>query len=105
VGATLGPPKDDPPLVVDPNAVEPTKIAPEGLQPIARRRAEVVETSDGVQHIKLAKCSGDDVRRNPTRSRGAEPVVKIRGRSVAEGRNQLEDRLPITRLPCNRKAG
>jgi len=36
MGTALDPPEDNSPLVVDPNAVESAKIAPESLKPIAR---------------------------------------------------------------------
>lgn len=39
----IGPPKDDPPLVVDPNGVKPRQVASEHFQTVARRYGEVAE--------------------------------------------------------------
>ena len=105
MGTTLHPPEDDPPLVVDANAVKPAKIAPKGLEPVTRRGAKVEEASDGVEHIELAKSDCNDVGWEAANPPGLEPVVQVGGRPVAEGRDQRKKRLPITRLPCNRRAG
>ena len=53
------PPEDDPPLIVDADAMEPCQVASEGLEPVPRRRRKVAQCSRIVQHVQL---SGDDAR-------------------------------------------
>jgi len=50
------PTKNDPPLVVDPNAVVPTQFAAENFQSIPRRRSQVLKVFSGVQNIEHLKC-------------------------------------------------
>jgi hypothetical protein len=52
LGASL-PPKTNPPLVVDADAVLPTAISPQCLQAVSRRGPQVVQLSGGSQHAKF----------------------------------------------------
>ena len=58
IGTAGCPAKDDPPLRVDPDAVEPGEIALERLQSIARRGTHIIEGCRGVEHIELAWGDG-----------------------------------------------
>ncbi|HSA82705.1 MAG TPA: hypothetical protein VLE23_17945, partial [Geminicoccaceae bacterium] len=54
VGRSLMPPEASPPLLTNPDAVLPTPIAPQGLEPVAWRHPQVVQDSRLVQHAQLA---------------------------------------------------
>ncbi len=55
VRISFRPPKADPPLVIDTDAVLAGPAARELLQPIGWGRAEVVQAGGGVQHQQLAQ--------------------------------------------------
>jgi hypothetical protein len=48
----------DTPLIVDTDAVLALAFALKGVEPIARRDANVLEASGGVQLIQLSECDG-----------------------------------------------
>jgi hypothetical protein len=49
----IRPSKHDAPLFVDANAVEPSLVAAQSLEPVPWRRPKVSEDSRSVDHIKL----------------------------------------------------
>src|SRR3954451_17100056 len=50
IGRTfLRPAEDDPPLVVDPDRITPRESAAQGLEPVPRRHAKIVEARRAVQ--------------------------------------------------------
>jgi len=55
VRITISPPKADPPLVVDPNAMLSRAIAFELLEPVPWRHAEIVEHLGGVHGDQFAE--------------------------------------------------
>lgn len=105
VGLGLGPTKYDPPLLVDPNAVEASPIASQGLQAVSRRRPEIGESMCGVQHIELSLGHRCNIGRKPADPPCAGAVVKVSGGSVAERGNHLEPKLPYSRYPSNHVSG
>src|SRR5438876_1089921 len=52
--AVVSPPKADSPLIVDSNAVLPTPITAEFLQPVTRRHTQVVQILRAVEHLQLS---------------------------------------------------
>ena len=54
-GIAVSPPKADPPLVIDANAVLASAIALELLQAVAGRDAEIVELLGGIHQSQLAE--------------------------------------------------
>jgi hypothetical protein len=74
---TLGPAKDDAPLIVHPDAVGPAPTSPECLEPVAWRRAKVQQLVCSVQHVELADGSRHDVGWKGPCSPGARTVVQI----------------------------
>jgi len=55
------PAEDDPPLIVDPDAMEAGQIASQGLEPVARRRREIAQGACVVEHVELSCCDARDV--------------------------------------------
>src|SRR6516225_10189989 len=51
--AAARPPKDDPPLVVDPNTEEALQLPLEGLEPVRGWRSQVIDLLSVVQHVQL----------------------------------------------------
>ena len=54
VRVALGPAEEDSPLVVDSDAVEAAPLPPERLEPVARRRAKIVDGTSRIEHVELA---------------------------------------------------
>ena len=75
----------DPILVIDPDAVLPPPITAKGLEVIARKRAQVVESLGGVQLRQLALSDPSNVP-EPTRR---VPLKQRLGVSVPEGTDHL----------------
>lgn len=84
---TVDPPKDNAPLSVDANTVEPPPFAPQGLESIPRRGAKVQESVSTVQHIELAHRRCHDIAGKGPRPSSSGTVVEIRGRLVTERRD------------------
>ena len=61
-GTPLIPLEDDAPLFVDPNAVRTPEVAFEGLEPVSRRRPQVLHRMGGVYQIQLSNRDRSDVR-------------------------------------------
>ncbi len=59
------PPETDAPLIVDTNAVLALAFAFQGLQPISRWHAQIVENPGVVQHAELAPGDSLDLRWQP----------------------------------------
>jgi len=95
----LRPTKDDTPLIVDPDAVEPAKVTAEGLQPVARRRTKVREDVSRIDHVELPKRGRPNVGRERPSAARSRTVVEIRGGLVAE-RGDHGRTLPDARYPC-----
>jgi hypothetical protein len=75
----------DPILVIDPDAVLPPPITAKGLEVIARKRAQVIESLGRVQLRELALCDPSNVP-EPTRRVTLEQRLGI---SVPEGPDHL----------------
>jgi hypothetical protein len=56
------PAEDDPPLIVDPDAMVASQVASQGLEPVARGRHEVAQCSRIVQHVQLSGGDACDLR-------------------------------------------
>ncbi len=82
---TVLPHEADPILVIDPDAVLPPPITAKGLEVIARKRAQVVESLGGVQLRQLALSDPGNVS-EPTRR---VPLEQRLGVSVPEGPDHL----------------
>ena len=82
----------DPILIIDPDAVLPSPITAKGLEVIARKRAQVVESLGCMQLRQLALSDPSNVP-EPTRR---IPLKQRRGVSVPEGPDHL---LSILRRP------
>ena len=52
-GSSVRPAKDHPPLVVDPDAVQASETAFQGLQPVTWRRPQVAQHVGVVEHVEL----------------------------------------------------
>src|SRR5262249_5248950 len=65
VGVAVAPAEADAPLVIDPNAVLPFAISGQPLQPISRRRPQVLEIASIVKLHQLAISRPYDVVGNP----------------------------------------
>lgn len=100
MSGAIGPAEDDPPLLVDADAVVPAPAPAKNLQPIARRRSEIQEGVRSVEHVELSDRDAHDIARKGAGSSGANTVVEVGGRPVAERRDHLA-RLSDTRYPCN----
>ncbi|ROM72172.1 hypothetical protein BK654_22645 [Pseudomonas brassicacearum] len=55
-GAVGAPDKTDPVLTVNPDAVLAFPVAIQLLQPVSRRRAQVVEIDRSIEHAQLSFC-------------------------------------------------
>jgi hypothetical protein len=75
----------DPILVVDPHAVLPPPITGKSLKVIARKRAQVVESSGCVKLRELALCDPGNAPKPAHRV----PLEKRLGVSVPEGPDHL----------------
>jgi hypothetical protein len=67
----LLPDKADPPLVVDADRMLPGPVASQGLKPVARRRAQIIQPASRMQQKQLAADAALYRREMPNR-----PVVK-----------------------------
>ena len=85
--ATVDPPKDNAPLIVDANTVEPPPFLPQRLETIPRRGAEIQEPVSTIQHIELAHRRRHDIAGKGTRTPSSGAVVEIPGRLVTERRD------------------
>jgi hypothetical protein len=61
LGAVRRPAETDAPLPVDTNGMLPATIAFQCFQPVARRRAQIIQTGRCVHHIELAPCDSLDI--------------------------------------------
>ena len=82
---TVLPYEADPILVIDPDAMLPLPITAKGLEVIARKRAEVVESLGGMQLRQLALSDPSNVPK-PTRR---VPLKQPLGVSVPKGPDHL----------------
>jgi hypothetical protein len=81
----FAPTKDDPPLVIDPNRVEASSVAPERLQPIARWHRKIVKPRGGIQILQLPLGRALEVGREPP-CRARHPIVKqVLSQPIPEG--------------------
>lgn len=64
-GIAVTPDEADAPLIVDANAVLPASVATKGLQPVAGRDSQVIETASSVDCNQLRPGSGLDLLRQP----------------------------------------
>jgi hypothetical protein len=55
------PPKAHAQLVIDADAVPPSKIALQGLQSVSGRDSEVIQPAGTVEHGQFAHCHGFDI--------------------------------------------
>jgi hypothetical protein len=73
-------------LIVDPDAVLSGPVPLEGLQPIARRDAEIVKSARDLKLPQLAPCNSLDAREPPH----SLPARESRGVGVLEGSDHGE---------------
>lgn len=86
----IDPPKYDPPLLVDADRVMARQVAGQRLQPVARRRREVLEVVRLQRHlIQLPSCNSRDRCRKPTSPRRSLAVIEVLGRLVTEAPDHL----------------
>ena len=97
---SIDPPKDNAPLVVDANTMEPPPLAPQSLETVPGRGSKVQESVSTDQHIELAHRHRHDIAWKGPRPPSSGPVVEIRSRLVTERRDHPW-RLTLTRNPCN----
>ena len=83
--AAAFPSKNDPPLVVDPNAVITGKIASQGLQAVARRCGQISNLFRGVNCVEFARCACRNIRWNTAGVPRWGAMIEILCRFVAEG--------------------
>lgn len=62
----------DPELIVDPDGMLALSIALQGLQPVGRRRSEIVQHGGGVQISELSSCNLDQIGRKALRGSSLE---------------------------------
>jgi hypothetical protein len=86
------PPENQPPLVVDPDAVETGEVAAERLESVAGWGAKVAERASCVQKVELPERDANNIGRKP-RLRGPA-VVKRACRPVSERSNLPADSSP-----------
>ena len=72
-GTRVGPAKDDPPLIVDADAVETSEFSLQPLQSIAGRRGQIAKRLRIVENVQLPR--GDPGDAGPARCSG-EPTVE-----------------------------
>jgi hypothetical protein len=65
LGVVTGPAKADSPLIVDPDAVLPASVAPQGLQSIAGRDSQVVEAAGDLELAQFAASHDCDALKAP----------------------------------------
>ena len=58
LGSCIGPPKDDPPLIIDTDRMFALPIALQRLKSIARRNPKVAQSSGAIDLDKLHKLEG-----------------------------------------------
>lgn len=80
----FGPAKEEPPLIVDSDAVESVPIAPKELQPVAGRRPKVEKCMSGVQEVELSHGCLDNGRRIAPCTRRPSSVENICSPAVPE---------------------
>src|SRR5262245_2405237 len=91
VGIALSPDEADPPLVVDADRMLTAPIALQGLQPVARRHAKIIETDRVVEKTQFAQSNGLNVAREaaaaeacPDRGRFLVAVARDHGRHITQ---------------------
>ncbi len=73
-GSGGGPPKTDPPLVVDPNAVLSEAIALERLQSILWGRGQIAKLMGAIEHLELPRGYPFDIREPRHADSGEQPL-------------------------------
>jgi len=69
--------KNDPPLVIDPDAVKTHQVTLQRFQTVTRRHAQVHKTMSGVQDIQFSECGSLDVAGKALDVVAVMPMVKI----------------------------
>lgn len=77
VGIAIVEPEADPPLAVDPDAVETIPVTAESLESIPRRGPQILERTRVVDHPQLAECGSLDVRGQPVRGTTMEEPLRV----------------------------
>jgi hypothetical protein len=83
MGVSILPFEDDTISIIDPNAVKSFEISLERLQPVVRRRQEIIESRRRVDHVELSTNHFENGLVDP-RMLGAHTVEKVFGGLVAE---------------------
>jgi hypothetical protein len=65
VGRSIMPPKANPPLLVDPDAVLPAPLTLQSLEPVAWRHPQVSQSTRLVEHAQLAQRHRLDLKQQP----------------------------------------
>jgi hypothetical protein len=84
LGGPVDPTKDDAPLLVDADAVEPPPAPAKSLQPVPWGRSKIQEGACSIEHVELPESPDDDVVRERSRPTRSRTVIEIRGGLVAE---------------------
>ena len=92
MGTIVPPDEGDAPLAVDPDRVLPRPVPAQGLQPVARRHAEVLKSFGGIKRRQLAPRRKGELPRHAARQGALEDQ---RRRLVAEAPDPPAD------VPCN----
>jgi hypothetical protein len=101
VRLTIDPAKTNAPLIVDPDRMLPGSTATQGLQPVAGRNAEIVQSGGSVKQQKLAADDTFDRRKAADR-----PVVEEQfGIALREGSNHRLASYSANGIPSRRMEG
>lgn len=77
VGIAVVEPETDPPLAVDPDAVEAIPVTAESLESIPRRGPQIQKRTCVVDHPQLAECGSLNVRGQPVRGATMEKPLRV----------------------------
>jgi hypothetical protein len=81
---TSAPPKNDSPLIVNPDRMETLSISFQSLEPIARWRPKVPQIGRFVEIQQFPACCADQIGWKRPSSLGPSVVEEISGQSVPE---------------------
>ena len=77
--------KDDSPLAIYSDAVTPSQVPPQGLEPIGGRHTQVSEDLGRVQHVELPESCRTQIRWDLAHSGRPAAVVELFCAAIAEG--------------------
>jgi hypothetical protein len=84
VRCVIFPPKDESPLLIDADAIVPGKLATQGLQSIARRGQQILQSGCSADNVHLAQCGAYNVGWEAARTVGCSTMVQVLSRPIAK---------------------